>query len=91
MQHEVTLEGIVKTFEWSSPHSWLYITVTNDKGEIEEWGGETGSPGVLSRRGWTSHTFKPGDKVKMSGHAAKDGSKVMFLTKIQTGDGRVMQ
>jgi hypothetical protein len=88
-QHEVTVEGVVKDFQWSSPHSWLYVTVTNDKGEIEVWGGETGAPGTLARRGWTSHLFKPGDKVKMSGHAAKDGTKVIFLTKIQTADGRV--
>jgi hypothetical protein len=88
-QHEVTVEGVVKEFQWSSPHSWLYVTVTNDKGEIEEWGGETGAPGTLARRGWTSHLFKPGDRVKMTGHATKDGTKVMMLTKIQTADGRV--
>jgi hypothetical protein len=89
LQHEVTVEGIVKDYQWSSPHTWLYVSVTNDKGEIEEWGGETGAPGALSRRGWSSHLFKPGDRVKMSGHAAKDGAKVMMLTKIQTADGRV--
>jgi hypothetical protein len=88
-QHEVTVEGVVKDFQWSSPHSWIYVTVTNDNGGIEEWGGETGAPGTLARRGWTSHLFKPGDKVKISGHAAKDGTKVMMLMKIQTADGRV--
>ena len=86
--HEVTVEGVVKDFQWSSPHSWVYLTVTNDKGEKEEWGGETGSPGTLARRGWSSHTFKPGDKIKMTGHAAKDGTKVMMLMKIQTPDGK---
>ena len=90
MQHEVTVEGIVKDFQWASPHIWLYVTVTNDKGEIEVWGGETGAPVTARRRGWTSHQFKPGDKVKMSGYAAKDGTKVMMLTKIETADGRVL-
>jgi DNA/RNA endonuclease YhcR with UshA esterase domain len=89
LQHEVTLEGVVKDFQWSSPHSWLYVTVTNGKGEIEEWGGETGAPCTLARRGWTSHLFKAGDRVKISGHSAKDGTKVIMLTKIQTADGRV--
>jgi hypothetical protein len=87
-QHEVTVEGVIKDFQWASPHVWLYVTVTNAKGETEEWGGETGAPGTMARRGWSSHTFKPGDRVKISGHAAKDGSKVMFLTKIQTADGK---
>ena len=91
LEHEVTVEGIVKQFEWTSPHSWLYVNVTNEKGQVEEWGGETGAPGMLSRRGWTSHTVNPGEKVKMSGHAAKNGSKVMLLTKIETADGKVVQ
>jgi len=87
--HETSVEGVVKDFQWSSPHSWLYVTVTNDKGQIEEWGGETGAPGTLARRGWTSHLFKPGDRVKMTGHATKDGTKVLMLTKIETADGKV--
>jgi len=89
-EHEVTVEGVVKSFEWTSPHSWLYVSVTNDKGETAEWAGETGAPGTMARRGWTSHTFKPGDKVKMSGHAAKNGTKVMFITKVSTADGGVL-
>jgi hypothetical protein len=91
LQHEVTVEGIVKDFQWTSPHSWLYVSVTDPNGAIEEWGGETGAPGMLSRRGWTSHMLKPGDRVKMSGHVAKDGAKVMLLTKIETADGKVIQ
>ena len=90
MQHETTVEGVVKEFQWTSPHSWLYVTVTGASGEVAEWGGETGAPGTLARRGWTSHTFKPGDKVKMTGHAAKDGSKVLFLTKVETADGKAI-
>ena len=91
LEHEVTVEGTVKQFEWTSPHSWIYVSVANDKGEIEEWGGETGAPGMMTRRGWTSHTLNPGDKIKMTGHAAKNGAKVMMLTKIQLADGKVMQ
>ena len=83
-EHEVTVEGVVKQFEWTNPHTWLYLDVPNDKGEIAEWAGEAGAPGMLARRGWTSHTFKPGDKVKMSGHLAKNGSKQMMITKVQT-------
>lgn len=88
MDHETTIDGVVKEFQWTSPHSWLYVTVTGANGQVAEWGGETGAPGTLARRGWTSHTFKPGDKVKMIGHAAKDGSKVLFLTKVEAPDGK---
>ena len=86
-EHEVTVEGVVKQFEWTNPHVWLYVDVANSKGEIAEWAGEAGAPGMLARRGWTSHTFKPGDKVKMSGRPAKNGSKQMMIAKVQTDAG----
>jgi hypothetical protein len=87
MEHEVTIEGVVKQFEWTNPHAWLYVSVTNGKGEIEEWAGEAGPPGMLARRGWTSHAFKPGDKVRMSGRPSKDGSKLIYITKVQSDAG----
>ena len=83
----LTVEGVVKQYEWTNPHTWLYVTVANDKGEIAEWAGEAGAPGMLARRGWTSHSFKPGDKVKMSGRPAKNGSKQMLITKVQSDVG----
>jgi hypothetical protein len=86
-EREVTVEGVVKQFEWTNPHIWLYVNVANDKGEIAEWAGEAGAPGMMARRGWTSHTFKPGDKVKMSGRPAKNGSKQMLITNVQTDGG----
>jgi hypothetical protein len=89
-EREVTVEGVVKQFEWTNPHIWLYVNVANDKGEIAEWVGEAGAPGMMARRGWTSHTFKPGDKVKMSGRPAKNGSMQMLVTKVQI-DGGVFQ
>ena len=61
------------------PNTWATVRAT-DVVTISE----------LARRGWTSRTFKPGDKVKMTGHAAKDGSKVLFLTKVETADGKAI-
>lgn len=84
---EVTVQGVVKQYEWTNPHIWLYVTVANDKGDIAEWAGEGGAPGMMARRGLTSHTFKIGDKVKMSGRPAKNGSKQMLVTKVQTDAG----
>jgi hypothetical protein len=86
-EQEITVEGVVKQFEWTNPHIWLYVTVANDKGEIAEWAGEAGAPGMMARRGLTSHTYKPGDKVKMSGRPTKNGSKQMLITKVQSDAG----
>jgi hypothetical protein len=87
LDHEVTVEGVVKQFEWTNPHAWLYVNVANGKSEMQEWAGEAGAPGMLARSGWTSHAFKPGDKVKMTGHPAKNGSKVMIIMKAESEGG----
>jgi hypothetical protein len=73
--HSVVLTGTVKEFDWINPHSWLYIVVLNAKGEPEEWSFEMGSPGQLSSRGWSKDAVKVGDRVTVTAHPMKDGSR----------------
>src|ERR1043165_5423052 len=58
----VELKGVVKELQWTNPHVWLQVTV-DDKGSKKEWSVEGGSPNTLSRTGWRSTSFKPGDMV----------------------------
>ena len=54
---EVTITGIVKEFQYTNPHSWLIIEVTNEDGSVVHVG-----PGqsCLLREGWTGlfHTVE---------------------------------
>jgi hypothetical protein len=87
---EVRLEGTVIKMEWVNPHSWLHIAVENEKGEVEEWAVEGGSPGVLLRLGWTKESLMPGTKIIVNGYAAKDGSLRANSRNIEFPDGRVL-
>ena len=29
----VTVEGTVKAFQWTNPHSWIYLTVQDESGQ----------------------------------------------------------
>src|SRR5437870_11933932 len=71
----VTVEGIVKTFKWANPHSWLEIEVTNSKGATEIWNLEMMPPSYLVRAGWKSSTVKPGDKTKFTAGPFKNGEQ----------------
>ena len=71
----VTLNGTIRQFQWTNPHSWIQLTVPNDAGGTDEWSIEMGSPFELLRVGWTSSTVKAGDKVSIQIHPVKDGSK----------------
>lgn len=87
---EVTLDGTVTRMEWVNPHSWLYLSVVNDKGETEEWKVEGGSPAVLLRLGWNRDSVPPGTKVKITGFQAKDGSLRANSRSLEFPDGRVL-
>src|SRR6478736_7045110 len=48
-QKNVTLEGTVKEFQWTNPHSWIQLVVKDASGKEDEWSIEGGSPNGLSR------------------------------------------
>ena len=85
----ITLTGRVTKVEWTNPHVWFYINVTDEKtGEVSNWGAEMGPPHGLQRRGWRRETLKVGEEVKVSGSLAKNGSKKLnarSVTLIATG------
>ena len=71
----VTIEGTVKEFQFTNPHSFIQVMVKNPAtGEDVEWSIEAGSPNGLQRQGWTRHSAKPGDKAVIQIHPLKDGS-----------------
>jgi hypothetical protein len=65
----------VKEYEWSNPHVWLRVMVSDATGEELEWGVEMASPAQQIRRGWSANTFRPGDKITVTVHPLKDGSR----------------
>ena len=72
----IKLTGKVTKIEWTNPHVWFYINVTDDKsGQVTNWGAEMGPPHLLQRRGWRRDTLKIGEEVTVSGSLAKNGSK----------------
>lgn len=90
LDKEVTLEGVVKEFQWTNPHVWLQILVPDAKGDQVEWSLEAGAPGMLTRTGWKSSMLKANDKVAVMIHPLKSGAPGGSLVKVTLPDGRVM-
>lgn len=86
----VTLKGTVTEWLWSNPHCGLLFDVTDDKGEVAHWGAELGNPHQMSGAGFARDTFKPGDKITVTGHPAKSGAPRMTLDHLMLADGRVL-
>ena len=81
--------GTVKEFQWTNPHSWLQILKSNEQGGQEEWSLELGPLVGLARAGWKPRTLQPGDKVKVSFHPMRDGSRGGRLISVTLPDGRI--
>lgn len=88
MSRSVTVKGTVTSFDWTNPHSYIYLEVKNEKGMVEKWSVELGAPAMLSRAGWRRDTLKPGDEITAIGNPAKDGRSVMHLDKIVFANGQ---
>jgi DNA/RNA endonuclease YhcR with UshA esterase domain len=72
----ITLTGTVTSVEWQNPHTWFYIDVKDEAGNIANWGLELASPNLLLRNGWTRNTMKIGDVVTVESFRAKNGSNI---------------
>src|ERR1700730_14453750 len=62
-EKEVTVTGVVKEFQYTNPHSWLLVDVTNKDGSVTTWGFEAEGPGVLMRNGIRKRDFTGGTKL----------------------------
>lgn len=84
----VHLTGALTKIEWTNPHSFFYIDVKDDKGNVVNWGCEGGGPGALSRRGFKRGDIKLGDVIVVDGYRAKDGSHLIDARRVTLPDGR---
>jgi len=69
----VQLRGEVIRMEFTNPHSYIYLKVTTDSGEVQEWAIEGGAPNALIRRGWNRNSLPAGTEVTVLGYRSRDG------------------
>jgi hypothetical protein len=74
-QKNITLEGEVKQFQWTNPHTWIQLMVVDAAGKPMEWSIEGGSAATMSRQGWSRTALKPGDRATVVIHPLKDGTR----------------
>ena len=89
-EKKMTLDGTVKEFQWTNPHSWILLTVSDAQGKAEQWAIEMGGPSGLARQGWVPKTLTPGMKVKTVIHPLRDGTAGGQFMAITLPDGTQM-
>lgn len=86
----VTLAGTVKEFQWTSPHCWIQVLVTDAQhpgAPPVEWGIEMDNPLGLLRHGWKASSLKAGDEIVVMAHPLRDGSHGAQVVSVTRADG----
>jgi hypothetical protein len=88
----VELQGTVKDFQWTNPHSFLDVYVDDSKGGAPVlWTLEFGAVHNLVNQGWKPKTLLPGDKILVTVHPAKNGGPYGQALSVTLSNGTVMQ
>lgn len=90
MQDAISVEGTIVDVRLTNPHSFFFLDVEDEDGNVVRWSFEAGTPGGMIRNGYSDETIKEGDIVTISGFRAKDASKPNgMLRQLITADGTV--
>src|SRR5262245_6034377 len=92
----VKVSGVVRKIEWKNPHVWFYLDGKDEvSGKTAVWGILVSAPNQLRRSGISKDVLKQGDRIKVEGFLAKDGStnavgrqEGCSLCKVTFADGR---
>jgi hypothetical protein len=88
-QHPMQVEGTVKSWEFTNPHSWLILMVMKGDTPIE-YNIEGASVSTLIRQGFGPHTFSPGEKVTVTINPLKSGADGGAFVKAVKADGTTL-
>jgi hypothetical protein len=88
---EKTLSGTIERYEWTQPHTFIWIMVPGKQGKAREWGLEGMSPSWLGRRGWSLHSLNTGDKVAIVYYPLKDSRPGGFYVRVTAPDGKTLE
>ncbi|HTR37981.1 MAG TPA: DUF6152 family protein [Bryobacteraceae bacterium] len=88
----VTLTGVVTKIEWTNPHCYFFLDVTDKDGAVTNWKFEGYPPNVLSRVGWRKDvTMKVGDTVTIFAWRARDNATLAHSRYITIKDGKKLE
>lgn len=93
LRKRLTVAGTVAKFEWTNPHSylWVYVPRPGSPKEYDLYAFENGSPTMMSWLGWTKSVLKAGDRVSIDYSPLKDGRHGGHLARVTLADGSVLR
>ena len=83
------ITGVITDMDWINPHSYVYVDVTDDAGNVVNWHLESLPTAMLRKAGLTkAMMIGDGRPATIRIHTARDGtSNLGYILKITYADG----
>ena len=86
----IKITGKIVDVRLTNPHSFFFLDVEGDDGQVVRWSFEAGTPSAMIRNGYSPQVIREGDVVTITGFPARDASKPNgMLRQLTTADGTV--
>lgn len=83
----IELEGTIKEWQYTNPHTFIILNVTDENGEVVEWALEGRSTSAIYRLGWTPESLQPGDVIIVTVRPLHSGAPGGNYSNIRWKDG----
>jgi hypothetical protein len=88
----VEVEGVVSKVELINPHTMMEVKAPATRGEpAVTWVLESRGVQGMTRMGFERGAIAVGEKVKVKGQPARDGSHALWLTSLETSAGKTFE
>ncbi len=83
----VDITGKINKIEWTNPHAWIYLSVSDSDGDVEEWAVELLGINTLVRSGMTPKSVVAGDAIRVTGFGSRDGTNTANASSVSRESG----
>jgi hypothetical protein len=92
MSQRKSIQGAIKRLEWTNPHVWLWVMVSNDNAEHGAIAGFEADPPIALTRwaGWRKELLKLGDSVTIEYCPLRDGRSGGKILRVVLADGQIL-
>lgn len=80
---QVTVEGVVSAFRFVNPHPFLLMDATDALQNTQSWRLEVDNRWELAAIGVTAETWKPGDRIVVTGFPGRTQPQSIYVRTLQ--------
>jgi hypothetical protein len=87
VDREIVVEGVVREWRWTNPHTRITLEVPGADGRMERWSGEGPPLSWAAQRGWSARTLHTGERVSMVMYPGRSTARSGLVKRIRRASG----